>query len=267
MKLINTPGINGLNMTHGCEKAYEKILSYLEKIHTNENGKVIDINSLDKLKIDLDNSNIEENINSIYKKSKEILNNEYEKTIFIGGDHSVSYPLGKAFLEHCNASNKKPCMIIFDSHPDCMEPMQEPTHEEWLRALVEEGFPAENVLIIGLRNSWKGELDYMKEKGIRHIPINSIIEDIDNIADTIMEFGFGKEVYVSLDIDVVDPAFAPATGYPVSGGLTSRQMIYLMQRINKIKGLKAIDIVEINPSKDINDMTSRLGAKIIAELV
>ena len=94
-----------------------------------------------------------------------------------------------------------------------------------------------------------------------------ILEDIDNIADTIMEFAGKKEVYVSIDIDVVDPAFAPATGYLEPGGLTSREFIYLIQRINKIKNLRAVDIVEINPEKDKDNLTVKLGAKVLAELL
>jgi len=100
-----------------------------------------------------------------------------------------------------------------------------------------------------------------------------------------LEFTNKKEVYVSVDIDVMDPAFAPATGYPEAGGLTSRQFIYLIQRINKIKKLKAIDIVEINPEKanfeenkisklpddtwekDKDNLTVKLGAKILSELI
>jgi hypothetical protein len=95
----------------------------------------------------------------------------------------------------------------------------------------------------------------------------SIVEDVDNIADTILEFANQKEVYVSIDIDVVDPAFAPATGYPECGGLTSRQIIYLIQRINKIKKLRAIDIVEINSEKDKTGLTTKLGVKILSELL
>jgi arginase family enzyme len=150
-----------------------------------------------------------------------------------------------------------------------MKPMKNPTHEEWLRKLIEEGFPSENVLLIGVRNSDKKEIDFMREKKIKQIRINSILEDIDNIADTIMEFCFGKEVYVSIDIDIVDPVFAPATGYQEVGGLTSRQFLYLIQRIRKIKNLLAVDIVEINSKKDkeFNMITTRLGAKILGELI
>lgn len=56
------------------------------------------------------------------------------------------------------------------------------------------------------------------------------------------------------------------TGYKEPGGLTSREFIYIIQRLNKIKNLRAIDLVEINPEKDVGDMTVKLGAKIVAEL-
>ena len=82
-----------------------------------------------------------------------------------------------------------------------------------------------------------------------------------------MEFANKKELYLSIDIDVIDPAFAPATGYPEPAGLTSRQFIYLIQRIKKIKSLKAIDIVEINEKIEGKEQTIKLGSKILAELL
>ena len=266
MYIVKVPGINGLGHTEGCEKAGNAIIEAFRKIHSNEAGIPVDVDLFDLEEIHLNNSDLEEANKLIYKNSLEAYETK-PKTVFLGGDHSISYSLTKAFMNHCNAKEKRPCLIVFDSHPDCMPPMPEPTHEEWLRKLIEDGFPAENILIVGLRNSWKAETVFLKEKGIQQISINSIVEDIDNIADTIMEFSSGKELYVSLDIDVVDPAFAPGTGYPVAGGLSGREMIYLVQRINKIKSLRATDIVEINPDKDINGMTTQLGAKILGELV
>ena len=112
------------------------------------------------------------------------------------------------------------------------------------------------------------ELNFIKEKGIKVISMNNLLLDIENACDTIMEFSNGKELYVSIDIDVIDPVFAPATGYRTEvGGLTSRQFLYLIQRINKIKNLRAVDIVEINPEKDKDNLTIKLGSKILAELI
>ncbi len=266
--IVKVPGINGLGKTNGCEKAGNAIIKALGEIHSNEGGIPIDVSLLDLEEIHLDNSNLELSNNLIYKNSLEFFETK-PKIIFLGGDHSISYSIGKAFLEHCKEKGKEPCFIVFDSHPDLMPPMKEPTHEEWLRKIIEEGFPAENILLVGIRNSDVKEINFLKKNKIRTMDINKLLLNIEDVCDTIMEFSNGKELYVSIDIDVIDPAFAPATDYTVSGGLTSREFLYLIQRINKIKNLKAIDIVEINAEKDkeYDNITVKLGAKILAELI
>jgi agmatinase len=268
MLIVKVPGINGLGKTKGCERAGNAILESLKEIYSNEEGKIIDVKLLDLEEIHLDNSNLELSNKLIYENSLEIFDSK-PQTIFLGGDHSISYSIGKAFLEHCKKEKKKPCLIVFDSHPDCMEPMKEPTHEEWLRKIVEVGFPKENILIVGARNSHQSEIKFIKENKIKTISINNLTEDLQDMCDTIMEFSNGKELYVSIDIDIIDPVFAPSTGYPEIGGLTSRQFIYLIQRIKKIKSLRAVDLVEINEKmdKENNNLTVKLGAKILAELI
>jgi len=266
MFIVKVPGINGLGKTKGCERAGNAILEFLKEIHSNEQGNIIDGSLLDLEEIHLDNNNLELSNKLIYKNSLEMFETK-PRIVFLGGDHSISYPTTKAFLDNCRISGKKPCLIVFDSHADCMIPMQEPTHEEWLRKLIEEGFPKENVLIVGLRNVWKDEIKFLKENKIKTLSIANLTEDLQEMCDTIMEFSNGKELYVSIDIDVIDPVFAPATGYPEVGGLTSREILYLVQRIKKIKNLRAVDIVEINPKKDKDNLTVKLGAKILAELL
>lgn len=266
MFIVKVPGINGLGRTEGCERAGDAILNSLKDIYSNESGSPIDVSLLDLEEIHLDNSNLKLTNELIYKNAFEILEKK-PKTIFLGGDHSISYSLARAFLDYCQNSEKEPCLIVFDSHPDCMPPVKEPTHEEWLRKLIEEGFPKDNILIVGLRNSWKDEIKFLKENKIKTISINQILEDLQDMCDSIMEFSNGKELYVSIDIDVIDPAFAPSTGYPEPGGLTNRQFLYLIQRINKIKNLRAFDLVEINEKNDKNGLTVKLGAKILAELL
>ena len=268
MFIVKIPGINGLGKTKGCERAGNAILESLKEIYSSEESKIIDTSLLDLEEIHLDNSNLELSNKLIYENSLEIFNSK-PQTIFLGGDHSISYSTTKAFLEHCKEEKKKPCLIVFDAHPDCMEPMKEPTHEEWLRKIIEEGFPKESILIVGARNSHRDEIKFIKENKIKTISISNLTEDLQNMCDTIMEFSSGKELYVSIDIDIIDPAFAPSTGYPEVGGLTSRQFLYLIQRIKKIKNLRAIDIVEINErdDKEHNNLTVKLGAKILAELL
>ena len=275
MRIVKVPFINGLGKTKGCELAGEAVLNALSEIHSNEQGKIIDVKLLDIADIKVDNSNVEESTNKIYEEASRIIGRG-DKTMFIGGDHSISYSTVKAFFDSVRNEGKKPCLVIFDAHVDLMPPMSEPTHEEWLRALIEDSevnFPAENILIIGARNLYKSEIEYMNKKKIKTITMNQIAEvGIHEMCDSIMEFAQGKdkELYLSIDIDALDPAYAPATGYNEPGGLTTREFLYILHRINKLKNLRIIDIVEINEKKDkesFHGVTVRLGAKILSEFL
>jgi len=269
--IVKVPGINSGGKTDGCRNAGNAVLAKLkEDIFSNEKGEEIDGSKLDLEEIHVDNSNLEESDALIHKNALDCLQTK-NRTVFLGGDHSISYSLGWAFLDYCKKEGKEPCLVIFDAHPDCMDlwdgENKFPDHEEWLSALIKKGFPAENVLLVGSRKAHKNELEFLREHGVKRITMNSIQEDIDNIADTIMEFTLGKELYLSLDIDVIDPVFAPATHYQEPGGLTSRQFLYLIRRLKLAKGLKAIDLVEINSEKDETGLTVKLGAKILSELL
>ena len=266
MFIVKVPGINGLGNTQGCEKAPNLILENLKEIHSTENGAEINSQNLDFEEIHLDNQNVEDSNKLIYKNAFESFE-EKERAVFLGGDHFISYSLTRAFFDFCESHGKEPCLIVFDAHPDCMVPMKEPTHEEWLRKLIEDGFPVKNILLVGVRNSWKDEVRFMKEKRIKNISINQLLENLNDTCEIIMEFANGKELYISIDVDIIDPAFAPGTGYQEPGGLSSREFIYLIQRMKKMKNLKAVDIVEINPEKDKDDLTVKLGAKILSELI
>ncbi len=284
--IVKVPGINGLGKTKGCENAGNEILKVLKnEIYSNEKGNIVDFDNLDLEEIHLDNDNIFLSNKFVYENSFKIFENlgKLKKVIFLGGDHSISYSLTRAFFDFCQGSSlslgKEPCLIVFDAHPDCMslidskenlnksENKKSPTHEEWLRALIEDGFPTENILLVGVRNSYFEEINFLKKNNIRMISMNQLLGNLEDSCDIIMEFSKDKNLYVSIDIDVIDPCFAPATGYKEPGGLTSREFIYLIQRINKIKNLKALDIVEINPIKEGNKLTIKLGAKILAEIL
>jgi len=272
--ILKVPGINGLGKTNGCEKAPDEILKSLEEIYSNGQGKILDRNSLEIRDIPIDNSDVEKSNEEIYSNALKIFDNE-EKAIFLGGDHSVSYPLTRAFFDSCKKEKKEPFLIVFDAHPDCMEAAgskegrEVPTHEDWLRSLIESGFLSENVLLVGVRNKDKHEADFLKENKINVVPMDSFVEDFESTCDFITEFSDSEngDLYVSLDIDAADPAFAPATGYCEPGGLSSKEFLYIVQRINKIKNLKALDIVEINPEKDADGRTVKLGARVLSELI
>jgi agmatinase len=262
--IVKVPGINGLSKTRGCRNAGNIILESLDEIASNESGKLIDRKLLNLEEIHVDNENLEEQEKLIYENAKEIIGKN-DRVIFLGGDHSISFPIGKAFLDL--NKEKEPCLIVFDAHADCMIAGKNPSHEEWLRALVEQGFPDKNILLVGARNLWQDEIKFLAEKKIRKIGVNELMLDLEEVTDSIMEFSNGKNLYVSFDIDVVDPAFAPGTGYKEPGGLTARQAVYIVSRISRMKNLRVFDIVEVDEKKDYENSTGKLAAKLLAELL
>jgi arginase family enzyme len=266
MFIVKVPGVNG---NTGCERAGNAILNELENIEINEQGKFIDKNLLDLEEIHIDNKNLELTDKLIYENALETFETK-SKSIFLGGDHSVSYSLVKAFLNYCRERGKEPCLVVFDSTPNCVHTQNKfPNNKQWFRKLIEDGFPEENVMLAGVRNFNKEEIIFLKEKKIKMMDVNKIFLDIENICDTIMEFSNGKELYLSLDLSVVDPVFAPSTYNNKPGGLNIRQLIYFVQRLNKVKRLRAVDIVEINAEQDKlkNSTTLKLGAKILGEFL
>lgn len=232
MKIIKVPAINGLGMTKGTELAPEKISPEGENL-------------------ELDNSNIAEQEKKIY----EIAKNSEEKTIFIGGDHSISYPITKALLKkHPNIK-----LIILDAHPDLMPPMENPTHEEWLSAIIKEGLDPKNILLIGARNIDPKEKEY---------PIQTIaISELESYKEKIDEFSKNSQVYLSIDIDFFDEKIAPATGYPEKEGASKEQGMDLIKYIVKNTSLISADIVEVNPTKPGADKTIELAKEILETLL
>jgi len=89
------------------------------------------------------------------------------------------------------------------------------------------------------------------------------------VGDYITERAMGKDVYVSVDVDVLDPAFAPGVNCAEPNGLSSRELFYLLKRIFRVRGVKALDVVEVVPSKDerYDYRTVKVAAKIVEEFV
>ncbi len=259
MKIIKVAATNGLGNTKGTELAPDKIVEKLkQEIYLNEAGVKPEF----KIEsIPVDNYNIEQTNENIYKY---LVQND-DVPIIIGGDHSITYACFKAFSKKFPNSG----LIVFDAHPDLMNDFNPPTHEDFLRVLIKEGhLKKENVVLVGTRNWHSNEEDFLKKYKIKNFTMSEIArEGLHEVCDSVMSVArHWQACYVSIDIDVVDPAFAPGTHFIEPGGLTSRELLYFLSRLKNLKNLKAFDIVEINPNKDINDMTIKLGAKILAEL-
>jgi arginase family enzyme len=263
MQIIKVKMINGLGRTKGCENAPVKILEALKWIGSDEDGKIIDYSKLNLEEIHVDLNNIKEANHLIFENSKEAFEKNF-KTFFIGGDHSISYSIGRAF----NKVQENPLLIVFDAHADCCEVGTEPNYEQWLSKLIDDGVSGSRVILISARDLWEEEIQFIKQQKITLISMSVLQEDLQGVCDLIMERARqASGFYVSIDIDCVDPAYAPGTGYLEPGGLSSRDLIYFIRRLSLLENFRGADIVEINPDKDINGMTVRLGAKLLAEMI
>ena len=260
MKIIKVPFSKNNPKNLDCDKAPDMIVKELEEVYSSEDNKLVhpDLFNIESIPISEDWETTKRNI------IEHITQNE-EFPICLGGDHSISYPLFKAFAQKF----KNPGLVVFDTHPDVYhEEDYLYLHGGWLKFLVEENIVnPENVIIVGVRNPDPLEIEYMKEKKITFYTMKQIFENnIKNVCDMVMEKARQFEnLYISVDIDSVDPCFAPGTGCIEPGGISSRELIYFIQRLKLLKNLKMMDIVEINPKLDVNNMTSKLAAKIIGE--
>ena len=261
MKLIKIPAINGLGKTDGCEKAPDMIVENVKQFYLNEDGMlpIFDVED-----VEVNKSNIEETNNNISNKIKNSLENT-DKCFALGGDHSITYACFKAFSE----KNENAGLLVFDAHADLMHNFKPPTHEDYLRVLMEDKLvKKENVVLVGLRNWHKDEYNFLKQNKMKYfnmkeISFETLFEVSDAVMSSIKNF---NALYISIDIDVLDPSFAPGTGYREPGGLTSRELLFFLGRLKLLKNLRMVDLVEVNPDKDLDGMTVKLGAKIITEL-
>jgi len=239
INLLGVPGINGLGITKGAERFPKEFFPNIKTLQ-------------------LDNSNIQIQEESIYNKAKKI----FKKTFFIGGDHSISYALIKAISE----KNKELKLIIFDSHLDLMPPMQNPTHEEWLRKLIEERIiDKKNILLIGIRksssNSDSEEIKFAKENLIKIIYSDEIKTKEKEILN------FAKDnFYLSLDIDVFDKKDVSATGYPEKNGPKKEILLKILKQLFFSQKFKFGDLVEVNPIKEDSEKTIEVVRKILSLL-
>jgi agmatinase len=243
MKIVVVPGVNGLEITKGVEDSYLEILK-------EQNFE----------KIDLNRGNIEEQLNQIIVESKKYFSEK--KTLFLGGDHSISYGLVLNFFK----KYKNGKLIVFDAHPDLMSPMPEPSHEEWLRGVIDKlGILGEKVLIVGVRRNSKNveekEIEYAKEKRIQII----YSDEFEIRKQEILNFVSG-DVYCSLDVDVFDSSLVGSTGYPEKGGV-GLELLNLLGEIKEKVGFW--DLVEVNlkkGNKKDKEKTKKIVRKILKTL-
>ncbi|OFX22697.1 MAG: agmatinase [Anaeromyxobacter sp. RBG_16_69_14] len=185
----------------------------------------------------------------------------------VGGDHSVALPALRAV-----ARRHGPVAVVHvDAHFDTSGPEtwgEQFHHGTPLRHVLEEGLVARGQLHqVGMRGPWAGARD--AELGAGHGARVHTMEDVGQrgiaaVAAEIRHAVGDRPAYLSFDVDAVDPAFAPGTGTPVPGGLTSREALQLVRDLAGV-ALVGMDVVEVCPPFDHADITSHLAAHILFE--
>ena len=195
-------------------------------------------------------------IESIYDK----ISASSKIPISIGGDHSITRQIINAITKKYG----KISLVYFDAHPDFVSSMT-----NYYGSVVNDILP--NIEIsssvqIGIRTPEQEELDNINKFNLEVItPFDIQKKGIKQVANSILN-KLGDKVYISFDMDCIDPAYAPGVSVPVPMGLNSTDAVYLLKEIAK-KGIVGMDVMEVCPSFDVKDRTSHLASRIISEVL
>ena len=199
---------------------------------------------------------------------KKVMENNKFKLI-IGGDHSISIKTQKAFIEY--HQDKLVGIIHCDAHADLCDVYDDSkvSHACVNRRALDSGLKDEDIAYIGNR-SWEiQELEYYSQHSeilslpmhkIKALGLNKSIELVNN------KFKDYDAIYLSVDIDSLDPSYAPGTGTPEAGGFSSFELMEFVKAVVDKLNVKALDVVEVSPPLDINNITSWAALKLIYEV-
>jgi agmatinase len=183
--------------------------------------------------------------------------------IMIGGDHSLTTETIQAVS---NAIGKKLSLLYFDAHPDFVS-----STKNYYGSVLTDSTKSLNFrksMLIGTRAAEAEEFENARKVDLRIVNPLEIAElGVKRVAKMIRARTSGSKVYISIDLDCLDPAFAPGVSVPSPGGLSSTDLIYLLNKAVSVGNVVAIDIVELAPDYDINGTTAMLAARILSECI
>lgn len=187
-----------------------------------------------------------------------------DRPVFIlGGEHLLTYATYLSFP-------KNVAYVVFDAHYDLRNEYGDVAynHATYLRRIADERQDTSNILHIGARAFAAEELAFLNDSKINHIRNSDIIHDRDKASKTLKDFvSMYDAIYVSYDLDVLDPAFAPGVGNPEAEGITSRELFDMIRILAETDThIVGSDIVEMNPTYDTG-ATSALAAKILSMMI
>ena len=175
------------------------------------------------------------------------------RPIFLGGDHMVSFPIVSGLAEVHGPLN----ILHFDAHPDLYDDFEgDPlSHASPFARIMERGL-ARRLVQVGIRTLNRHCCEQATRFGVEIVEMRHFAAAAVPIPD--------GPLYVSIDLDALDPAFAPGVSHHEPGGLTVRDILSVLQRIDG--PIVGADVVEYNPARDLNSMTATVAAKLVKEL-
>ena len=193
--------------------------------------------------------------------------------LVLGGDHSLSLPTLRALAERHGPEGY--AVLHFDSHADTASELHgvRVSHGTPFRVAVEEGvLRGDQIVQLGLRGTWPGpeEFGWMRAAGFRWHTMQEILDDgvmsvVERAVAAVAQAA--PRAYLTVDIDVLDPAFAPGTGTPEPGGLTSRELLLAVRHAGLGLDICAVDIVEVCPPFDHADITALAAERVAVEIL
>jgi len=194
---------------------------------------------------------------SVYTSIKSKIEQELtgsDKLVCFGGDHSVSFPIIEAYAQKYKNLN----VLHFDAHADLYDNFENNpfSHASPFARIMEKGL-AKSLTQVGIRTFNTHQREQAKRFGVHVVEMKYFNLDFIQSLEA--------PLYISLDLDVLDPAFAPGISHHEPGGLTSRELISIIQSI-PVQIIGA-DIVEYNPQRDVNNMTAMVAYKLFKEIV
>lgn len=204
---------------------------------------------------------------TVRERAAEVLQHPF--ALFIGGDHSVGIPLIRAFSQQAKGDFG---VLHLDAHTDLADSYE---GSPWSHACTERRvleYPhmkPQNLVFCGIRAYVEEEIEFLK--ATPEITIHSArsmhVRGIEAVAqDVIQRLSGLSSIYLTLDIDCLDPAYAPGTGTPEAGGLTTRQLLEFLRLIFAALPIRAMDLVEVAPPLDYSDITTWAAIKVIYEV-
>jgi agmatinase len=193
--------------------------------------------------------------------------------IVLGGDHSIAFPSASAVAEVVGRGRLG--MVHFDAHADTADDAWGVllSHGTPMRRLIESGaIPGRAFVQVGLRGYWPPPslFDWMREQGMRWHTVHDIERrGFDAVlAEAVEQALEGPErIYLSVDVDVLDPAHAPGTGTPEPGGLTARELLRAVRQVALRADLAGADVVEVSPPYDVAGITAEVAHRVVLEML